>query len=368
MRAALTDLTVRSLKEGTYFDTKTPAFGVRVGKLRKTWIIVRGAERQQTIIGHYPELSLAEARLAARKAQTEPVAPRVLIIPFAQVRSAYLDAHPGRESTKAELKRLLTKHFAALDAKNVTTITDGDIQRQIGCLARSEALHAFRAVRALFRWAQRPPRRFVAHSPLEGFEAPSKDGRGTRTLTDAEVTRILGAAHGQPGALTKLMLLWGTRIGETLALRRDWVADGVLTIPANTTKNGRPHTIPLLPMAHAILDAQKERGPYFFPGRWNANTHINAGSWGKCHRELMTSSNTKGWSAHSLRRTFRYSCARFGVGKDLAERLLNHAQGALDEIYDHYNYLPQKIDALGRVEKLLQSLSEPPFTPPIPSD
>ena len=56
-RANLTDLTVRSLKEGTYFDAKTPAFGIRVGKQRKTWLVVRGKTRTKTVIGHFPQVS-----------------------------------------------------------------------------------------------------------------------------------------------------------------------------------------------------------------------------------------------------------------------------------------------------------------------
>jgi hypothetical protein len=43
----LTDVVVSPIKSpGTYFDETTPAFGIRVGKNRKTWIVMRGVERQ----------------------------------------------------------------------------------------------------------------------------------------------------------------------------------------------------------------------------------------------------------------------------------------------------------------------------------
>ncbi|MGA3190825.1 MAG: Arm DNA-binding domain-containing protein, partial [Bryobacteraceae bacterium] len=59
----MTDIVVSRLKEpGTYFDATTPAFGIRVLKNRKTWIVIRGKERLRTRIGHYPALSLADAR------------------------------------------------------------------------------------------------------------------------------------------------------------------------------------------------------------------------------------------------------------------------------------------------------------------
>jgi hypothetical protein len=55
-------LTVRALPMGTHFDATTPAFGIRVGKHRRTWIVMRGEERRRIWIGHYPTVTLSEAR------------------------------------------------------------------------------------------------------------------------------------------------------------------------------------------------------------------------------------------------------------------------------------------------------------------
>src|SRR4051812_49312070 len=72
MKAHFTDIVVSRLHEpGTYFDTTTPAFGIRIGKLRKTWVVMRGKDRVRTTLGHYPALSLADARKAAKKLLTE---------------------------------------------------------------------------------------------------------------------------------------------------------------------------------------------------------------------------------------------------------------------------------------------------------
>ena len=47
----LTDIAVRQLKSpGVYLDQTLSNFGVRVGKRRKTWIVVRGRERVRTKI------------------------------------------------------------------------------------------------------------------------------------------------------------------------------------------------------------------------------------------------------------------------------------------------------------------------------
>jgi hypothetical protein len=55
----LTDQTVRTLPVRKYFDDTTPAFGIRVGKNRRTWIVMRGKQRQLIRVGHYPAMTLA---------------------------------------------------------------------------------------------------------------------------------------------------------------------------------------------------------------------------------------------------------------------------------------------------------------------
>jgi hypothetical protein len=62
-RLHMTDIAVSALRTpGTYYDESTPAFGIRVGKSRKTWFVIRGHQRLRTNIGRYPATSLAKAR------------------------------------------------------------------------------------------------------------------------------------------------------------------------------------------------------------------------------------------------------------------------------------------------------------------
>ncbi|WP_164940583.1 Arm DNA-binding domain-containing protein [Bradyrhizobium zhanjiangense] len=73
----LTDIVVQRLKTpSTYFDETTPAFGVRVGKNRKTWIVMRGKIRERVRIGHYPSIGLADARKEGKKLLAQPPAVR----------------------------------------------------------------------------------------------------------------------------------------------------------------------------------------------------------------------------------------------------------------------------------------------------
>lgn len=71
MRSALTDISVRALKPvGKQFkvwDTKTPGFGIIIGSATKSWFVVYGRSRKFKAIGRYPEMSLADARAAAKR-------------------------------------------------------------------------------------------------------------------------------------------------------------------------------------------------------------------------------------------------------------------------------------------------------------
>ena len=50
----LTDLLIQTLPEGLHFDTKIPAFGIRVGKHRRTWLVVKGRNRTKVASATIP--------------------------------------------------------------------------------------------------------------------------------------------------------------------------------------------------------------------------------------------------------------------------------------------------------------------------
>ena len=362
-KIAFTDLSVRSLKPGTYFDTKTPAFGMRVGTHRRTWIVLKGARSTKLKLGHYPQLPLSEARKQALIALGSPYAPKETGITFAVAVPIFLEEHykDKKPRTKSEAARLLGR-FPQLQKKPLPEISDDDIKRQLDTLSGvpSEQLHAFRAMRTMFRGCTRPPHRYIQHSPLEGYAPPSEDRKGDRILTDRELAKIWRDCEGPFGAMIRLLILWGTRNGETARTKRSWIEDELLTIPGAFTKNGRSHSIPLLSMAKKILAEQPAEGNYYFTGNRGADSHFNDGSWGKLKIELDKKSKVTNWQVRDLRRTFRSNMAKLGISREICEVLLNHVTGAnknqLDEIYDRYDYLSEKRDALSKWEQRLECI------------
>lgn len=355
----LTDLSVRALKGSDkhqkFFDTKTPGFGIRVGKNSKTWVCMRGKQRELVTIGRYPDVSLSEARAEAKKLLSTAPDPKNVSVSFGDARDEFLKTY--KEGRWKVNLTLLLKKFKALDHRQLSDLTDVDIKRCLDKVAGPSAqLHAYRAIRTFLKWCTRPPRRYLKHSPMEGYEAPSKDKKGTRILSDEELKAVWRASGEGSRVVYRLMILWGTRNAETALLARKWVKDDVLTVPGEYTKNGRDHGIPLLPLALEVLASRPENGPYYFPGRYTNETPINPMSLNRMRAEIQSETGTTDWQARDIRRTFRSNMARLKVPREICEVLINHAPPVLDEIYDRYDRIEEKREALAKYEAFMVSL------------
>jgi len=73
------------------------------------------------------------------------------------------------------------------------------------------------------------------------------------------------------------------------------------------------------------------------------------------------------WTLHDLRRTVRSGLSGLRVdgshriGSDIAERVLGHVVGGGRGIYDRYEYLDEKREALDLWAKRLRDIVEPPL-------
>jgi integrase len=355
---AFTDLTIRNLKPGSYFDEKTPAFGIRIGKNRKTWIVIRGRERIRTRIGHYPALPLVDARKKALVLLGTPLDQQP-VSTFAEGRELYLRTHCAqrqRARTRKETERLLTKHFASLDRKKLPAITTAHLSEILdGLLATpSEAQHAFKAARSFFRWAEA---RGYCKNPCT-MSAPSRDQGRDRVLSDDELVRVYRAGAGQFGQIVRLLILTGQRRSEIAGLKGSYVdlAANEVSLPPDTVKNGRRHTFPLAPMAKGIVESLPATEGYLFPARRRETPFAG---FSAAKRALDKACGVSDWTLHDLRRTFATSLAGLGIAPHVVERLLNHVTGSLSPIALRYNkakYDKEMREALGTWERHLSAL------------
>ena len=191
----LTDIVVSRIKSpGTYFDETTPAFGIRVGKNRKTWIVMRGTERQRVRVGHYPAMSLADARKEARKLLTEDPKKHSRVT-FQEACDEYMEAIKALKSrTQRDYKRILDKYLLPkLGKKKLSDLEYEDVSGIAGKLKVSEKSHCLAVARTFLRWCVKPPRRYIPHSPLEGVKVEPGKGR-KRILKPDELKKVWDAA------------------------------------------------------------------------------------------------------------------------------------------------------------------------------
>jgi integrase len=62
------------------------------------------------------------------------------------------------------------------------------------------------------------------------------------------------------------------------------------------------------------------------------------------------------WVFHDLRRTARTIMSRAGVAGEIGERVLGHAIPGVRGVYDRYEYLDEKRDALERLASLVSEI------------
>ena len=361
-RLHFTDITVSRLKEpGIYYDTTTPAFGIRVGKNRKVWVVTRGKSRERVSFGKYPAMTLADARKEAKKLLTEePIKGDKLT--FTEAYDFYKPVlETKKPRTQRDYKRALETHLKPeLGSKKLSAISYEDVIA-VADKHPGEKRNILAVARTFFRWCVKPPRRYLAHSPLEGLELP-KTKKRKRILQAEEVKAVWQAARKRPypyGTIVQLLQLTGQRRNEIANLRRPWIneKERTITLPETITKNKKEHTFPYGDLVAAILETipRWNETDLLFPSRVSFERPFSG--WSKAKKELED--GCKGWTLHDLRRTYRSMHGEIGTPREIAERLINHAAGVqtdVEEIYDRWHYLPQMRSAVKAYEAHFEGL------------
>jgi integrase len=135
----------------------------------------------------------------------------------------------------------------------------------------------------------------------------------------------------------------------------------VWTIPGSRTKNGQQHTIPLSPLAVALIrEALADAGEgakYVFPnpdGQGPLPASAVARTIVRAHESSERRPNGRfgiaRWSAHDCRRTAITNMSRLGVAPLVQAHVVNHISvtkaTVLAKHYDHYDYAKEKRAAL----------------------
>ncbi|WP_050524896.1 tyrosine-type recombinase/integrase [Pseudorhodobacter wandonensis] len=363
----------------------------------KSWALrYRFAHKPKKLtLGRWPVTSVADARREAtealqlierrvdpaevRRAQRDAQSAGAPDDTVAGVVELYNKRHLVRlkrgHDTKSSLDRYVVSRWAKREIK---TITRRDIRELMDDIMDEGKLITANRIRTrlsgLFNWCIE--RDMLDHNPVIGVKRLSEVSR-TRVLSDVEVRWFWKACAelGQPwGTLGQALLLTGQRLREVAHISATEISGDLWHLPAQRSKNGLAHTVPLCAKALAILTGE-ERVPSTAELLFTTNgtTPVSGFSKGRGHiaqRMALIAFRERGepveiahWTFHDLRRTAATGMARLGTPVRVTEAVLNHVSGTgggIVAVYQRHNYAEEKRRALDAWSSHVLSVVETP--------
>lgn len=304
---------------------------------------------------------------AALRAAREAEAQRKTV---AELSTRYLLEHASKKRTGAEdARRLYANILPQLGPMKAEEVTRRHLRELIDAIAQRAPIEANRTLallRKLFNFALE--RDLVPGNPTAGITMPGQEQSRQRALHTADELRAFwnltdpaaGYLRARIAAALRFMLLSGARSNEVCDLRpgeidmtaRTW------TLPAERSKNGRAHLLPLTDdMVEIIASQLQGERPLF----WTSTAMLEPRMIAKALRVALVAYRDKiePFTPHDLRRTVETHLAAAGIPAEIRDRVLNHApRGVAAKYYNVHDYTNEKRLALETWHRRLRSLIE----------
>src|SRR6516164_4973840 len=254
---------------------------------------------------------------------------------------------------------------------------------------QARALFAF--AKMVLNWASEPDADYgLDRNPLDRVRKARRFGSPVRrdhTLSDEELTAFTLAIERLPvphRQAYQVLLHSGLRLNEVARARWSEIEGEAWTIGAARMKGrnsgqgqARAHVVPLTPALRKIFDAMPrgDRGDYVFSVRDGAapiaagSAHTKATLDAEMQAILRQRAQARGenpdkvvlasWRNHDIRRTCRSTLARLRIDPDTGEAVLAHRRSGVKAVYDLWERLPEKREALERWSQFLAELIRP---------
>lgn len=370
------------------FDSLLPALVLRVGSSgAKSWtVVVRVNGRNARIgLGRFPGMNVATARERAQemvdlaqngidprdaRRETEQAEIAASNRTVAAAVEQFVERHASTLRTGAAYRRRLRKDLVSmLGDKPIADVTMRDLKAVTAAVKKrgeTAAVHTHAIIGSMWAWClQHGPTEldepYLTHNLMRDVPRPAKLKSRERVFSDAELQAMWRASGTLPApylAAVRILMLTGQRRGETSdALRWEWIdweAEGgpVWRIPTEHNKSSREH---LVPLSRAVVRILEDLG---VRDRGRVLVGLQGGAvvpWDAIRQQLDAALAEAGtpvddWGFHDFRRTARTGFARLRVPMEVAEKILNHSVGgrggALVQVYDRFDYLDQRREAL----------------------
>jgi integrase len=383
LKRRLTELAVRNLaaRSAAYlvWDAHQRGLTIRVRPSgHKAWKVIysRQGRPRWLHLGSTDVIPLADARTMAAEALLavakgrDPAAEKRAqrgAGTFEELHARYVEEHAKRvnrswRQADALVRRYVLPRWGKLQA---SVITRADVKQMMARIAAPiTANQTLAAVSAVFTWAVKEeivggnPCKLVTRNPTKSRE---------RVLADSEIAPLWRALDkiGPPrAAALRMLLLVGQRPGEVAHMRREHIKDGWWKLPGAPipgiwpgTKNSKSHRVWLPTAARTIIKdtpGDDELSGFVFAAP-------RGGSVKGLHlavREACTNIGVEPVRPHDLRRTHGTTITKLKFGRDAMNRIQNHIEGGIADVYDQYEYDEENRHIMEAVAARIMALVE----------
>ena len=270
---------------------------------------------------------------------------------FEQVAKRYVEEHAKKKNKSwRQADYLVRTHLLPRWAKlDIGNIRRADVKAAIAAIAAPIlANQVLAAASAIFSWAVR--QEIIAANPCSGVERNDTTSR-ERVLSDAEIV----AFWPHLSVPLKVVLLTGQRPGEVAHLHRDHVVDGSWWVMPGApepetswpgTKNAQTHRVWLSEPVRELLPDL-------------LTTPVRAGQMQQEMRNICGKLGVREKvTPHDLRRTHGSTITRLGFGRDAMNRIQNHREGGIADVYDRHKYEAENKKVMEAVARHIVTIAE----------
>jgi integrase len=385
------------IREGHGFTLRVLPSGLKIFQ----YIYTVNGKRRRLNLGHYPLVTLAEARekyheafLLVSKGQD----PQQNKIVSAGLEAAFTVANlihqynsfvvqHFADATARETKRTLEKYvlpiWGARAAREIRRCDAISLVEPLSATAPGQARGVMKIARAMFNYAL--DRELVELNPFTRLPAaiPAiKPANSKRILADAEIKLVWDMLHKKDAPGTSetrrallLVLVTGQRPGEISGMEWREIKDDWWTIPARRikTRNHRQedHRVFLSELAKQLIGENPGYSEYVFIGP-SPDTPVHRHALSHLVSEETEGGRPKGkgdktaarkpyfglprWTPHDLRRTAATKLSELGCSDEIIDAILNHAKHGVIGIYNRNKYDKEKKEWLVNLSDELQKL------------
>ena len=382
MRQKITDRTLARKAPGEIWDEYLPGFGLRIGKAKKTFQVMTriNGKQRRIAVGDARIMTLADARDKARDILRNAAkgidpqealqaakleATRARRDTFRVVSEAYMTELGRHLKTGHELQRKLDKDILpALGDIPVAEVRRADIKALFLDRAETKPVAANRMlalIRVVLNYAI--DEELIEANPAARIKLRREIPRD-RYLSEVEIKGFWNgldntAMDPQIASMLKLLLVTGQRRSEVVGMKWSEIDMQKATweIPAGRAKAGRPHRVPLPPLALDLI-GEPHGGEYVFSN--GAGEPFATGSVSLAMlREREALGLTERATVHDLRRSMATHLGDLGIDRLVIGKILNHSEaGVTGRVYDLGAYAePKRLAMAAWSNKIMEIVS-----------